>query len=386
MNLQKRQRKWGVVVLIVAVFAFGLFSCARNRRYAPIQQNEARWRVAYYEGGPWLDYVDYLISIINGLAEKGWIETIDLSSYLHTDDSAALWQYLSDTVESEYIEFVPDAYWSADWEDGLRIENRTAAIARFNQGDIDLVIAAGTWAGLDLAHNLHSVPTLVISTTDPIGAGIIESAEDSGLDHVIARCDPGRFYRQVQLFYNMTDFQHLGVVYEDTVDGRTYASLTDLETAAQKNGFTLHTCVVEDADVSFEETTEQVSVCMQQLAPEIDAFWFSDLRAFSPENFPAILTPLMTHQVKTWSAENTELVPRGVLFAMDYGDLSEIGVWYAEVIAQIFHGVLPREIDQVFQSDGQLVINAETARRIGYDLPESLFKAADEVFQTIEGE
>ena len=43
------------------------------------------------------------------------------------------------------------------------------------------MIAMGTWAGQDLANGEHSVPTVVASCSDPIGSGIVKSAEEQTL-------------------------------------------------------------------------------------------------------------------------------------------------------------------------------------------------------------
>jgi hypothetical protein len=37
--------------------------------------------------------------------------------------------------------------------------------------------------------------------------------------------------------------------------------------------------------------------------------------------------------------------------------------WYATIMAQIFNGAQPRELDQVLEMPGQIVINLETAGR-----------------------
>ena len=68
--------------------------------------------------------------------------------------------------------------------------------------DIDLIIAAGTWAGQDLANDRHKTPTIVISTSNPLSSGIIKSLEDSGYDHVHARMNPYRYERQVRIFHD----------------------------------------------------------------------------------------------------------------------------------------------------------------------------------------
>ena len=87
------------------------------------------------------------------------------------------------------------------------------------QQDIDLMIAAGTWAGQDLANNRHNTSTLIISASNPISAGIVKSVDDSGFDHVHARVDPDRYLRQLRVFHDLVGFRRLGIALEDSDAG-----------------------------------------------------------------------------------------------------------------------------------------------------------------------
>jgi len=83
--------------------------------------------------------------------------------------------------------------------------------------DIDLIIAMGTWAGQDMAALGAPVPTIVASTSDAVGAHIVASAEDSGLENLHARVQPERYQHQVRLFHEIVPFKALGLVYEDSL-------------------------------------------------------------------------------------------------------------------------------------------------------------------------
>src|SRR5690606_24119729 len=109
-------------------------------------------------------------------------------------------------------------------------------------GDIDLMIAMGTWAGQDLAHEDMSVPTVVASTSDPIASGIIKSAADSGFDHIHAKVEPNRYQRQIRLFHDIVPFSTLGVVYENSPEGRTFAAVAAIEEVASDIGFSVKAC------------------------------------------------------------------------------------------------------------------------------------------------
>ena len=175
--MKKKRYSCGVACMVITfILQIFLPSCSPTT-FTPVQNNTEKWRLAYYEAGPWKEYPTHLRALVNGLIMLGWMEPLTLPIYENTDDTAQLWQFLAANTQSDYIEFLPDAYWSANWDAELRIKNQAEALQRLsNNSDIDLIIAAGTWAGLDLAHDDHNVPTFVIAATNAISAGIITSA------------------------------------------------------------------------------------------------------------------------------------------------------------------------------------------------------------------
>lgn len=350
----------------------------------PISNNGKPWRVGYYEGGFYQDYPVYLLAVIEGLVELGWIEPMDLPDPFTLTSDKVLWETLCRRTRSEYIQFVPSAYWSADWNEDQRARNRKDALETLRQGKLDFMIAMGTQAGLDLRDG-HSVPTMVVSSTDPIRAGIIDSAEDSGRDHLHAACDPKRHYRQIRAFHNIVQFRRLGVIKGDSPQARVYAHLDDLERAAGEMGFALVVIRVREQGLSDAECRQEVAMALESVAPDIDALWISDMRGLDARYMPEILQPLMDHHVPTWTPTGAEQVQRGVMLGMPEEDLRQLGLFHARMMAATFHGAKPRDLPQVYESRRRILINRETARRIGFDLPSGLVEVADCVYDTIEG-
>ena len=130
---------------------------------SPVSNGGKKWRIVFYEGGPHANYYHYLEATIQGLMNLGWIEKSDLSKITgKQENTERLWAWLAYDAKSDYLEFVEDGYYSANWDDDQRKTNKTKLLRRLNSADdINLVIAMGTWAGLDLANNEHSVPTIV---------------------------------------------------------------------------------------------------------------------------------------------------------------------------------------------------------------------------------
>lgn len=351
-----------------------------------LRQDGHKWRIAYYEGGYYIDYEENLRALIAGLVELNWITPIELPT-IKEDNNQLLWDYLSRNLNSDYLEFVQDAFWSADWKDEERVVNREAAIRRLNQtGEVDLIIAMGTWAGQDLANNRHNVPTIVLTSSGPIEAGIIRDYKDSGFDHVMVEVDPTRYRRQIQQFHDIVNFQTLGVAYENSPTGRIYNNLSDLEAVAAERGFTLITCNASDIhdNISQEQAVAELAACYEQLAPNIDALWMGAHAGEEPRYMPDNLGPMFTYKVATWSQQGEPAVRRGVLLSIAQQNFNEAGRWYAQAIARILNGTSPREIDQVFELPAYLLINLETARRIGFEVPPGLLVIADKTFETIE--
>jgi ABC-type uncharacterized transport system substrate-binding protein len=374
-------------LIAVLVLLVVLCACQRSPPTDPTSNNGEPWRIGYYEGGGYADYAGGLRGLAHGLAELGWIEPIELCTGANDSDSAALWHYLATHVESSFIQFEADAYWSAHWDEQQRAVNRSQAISVLQRHELDLVIAMGTWAGEDLAVDDHHVPVLVFRANDPVRAGIVVSVEDSGLDHVLAEQDPDRFLRQARLFHDVVGFRRLGVAYEDTVEGRIYANLAELRQATAECDFELIECQLSKSAQGEAEMAVATRACYAQLAPSVDAVWVGSGIGEQPKFMPGILSPLMEAGLPTWSSMGTEAVRRGVLASISLpSDYSELGHWYAVTIAQVLNGVQPRDLNPVFAAPLNIAINMETAQRIRYDPPKGFLEAADVIFQDIEDE
>ena len=82
------------------------------------------------------------------------------------------------------MRFLPDGFYSADWDTGTRETNRTALLERIRERkDVDMLLAFGTWGGQDFADADIDIPVIVASVTNAVEAGIIPSVEDSARDN-----------------------------------------------------------------------------------------------------------------------------------------------------------------------------------------------------------
>lgn len=378
------------IAAITVFLAFSIGFAAEKGKYSTTPKTKAngkKWRIGYLEGGPYTNYPLYLKEIVGALGELGWIHKTTIPAQREPEDTSRMWAWIAANVKSEYLEFVADAHWSANWDKDLRKKIKAKVLRRLSQKkDIDFMIAMGTWAGQDLANNDHSVPTTVASCSDACAAHIVKSIEDSGYDHLHARLDPRRFERQVKIFHDIIGFKRLGVAYEDSVAGRSYAAIEDIEKVARERGFEIVRCYSLDHVSDRKLADESLVKCYKKLAPKIDAMYLTVQSGLNLANLPLLLAPLNKYKIPAFSQAGSREVKYGVLLSLATASTSfkYAARFHAEAMAKIFNGAKPRDLEQVYESPPKIAINLVTAQTIEWDPPVDILGAADEIYQEIE--
>lgn len=342
-----------------------------------------KWRLGYYEGGQYPDYEVILKATIRGLISLGWMEPLELPPK-NDPVPGGFWRYLAENAVSDYLDFVPDAYFNAgNFDSALRGPARERVVERLKTGDIDLMFALGTWAGQDLANDEHHVPVVVMSTSDPIGAGIIRSAEDSGYDHVHAKVEPDRYARQVELFHDIIPFHTLGVVYEDSAEGRTFAAIDAIERLAAERGFRIERCNAPFSDVPQQEAEAGVVECYRGMKGKVDAVYLTVHRGLDRRSLPLVVDALNEAGIPTFSMLGETEVRSGVLMSVAQSNYVYVGQFHAETVARILNGARPRDLPQTWLAPAKIALNLKAAEIIGYDPPVDILMASDEIYQDI---
>jgi ABC-type uncharacterized transport system substrate-binding protein len=372
-----------ILATLFSTNAHALKSAHSDFSTSPISNGEQKWRLGYYEGGAHGNYYEYLSAVIQGLMELGWIDRVDVPR--HQDkDTRAMWSWLSRNVSSDYLEFVNDAYYSAHWDLDIRRRLRKELIDRVGKRrDLDLIFALGTWAGKDLASDEHSIPVIVMSTSDPVGSGIIRSVDDSGRDHVHARVDPFRYERQVRVFHDIIHFGRLGVAYENTPDGRNYAAMEMVEKVARERGFEVLRCHTKSDIADQNLAGESVLDCFKRLAEKADAIYVTLQGGVNAETIPRLVRIANRHRVPTFSQAGSEEVEYGFLLSISRPSFKAVGLFLAATVAKVLNGAKPRELNQLFEESPNIAINLKTAEVIGLYLYADVLAAADEIYREI---
>lgn len=376
-----------IALSFLFVFLFNVSVLAADKgtfSTAPKTNNGKKWRIGYYEGGEYIFYQHNFLALVKGLIDLGWIDKITIPQQ-KGEQTEDLWRWLANNAKSKYIQFVKDAHYSCQWKKSDREKVANALINRLNRAkDIDLMIAAGTWAGQDLANNKHKTPTLVISTSDPLGAGIIKSIEDSGYDHIHARIDPYRYERQIQVFHDIIGFKKLGMAYENSDRGKTYAALEKVKAVSQELGFETISCFTIDENPDVNIAEKSLQKCFKYLVKKVDAIYVTQQSGLNAKNIPTLVEIANSNGIPTFSQSGAGEVKAGFLLSISSAGFKYVGLFYAKTIAKILNGAKPRQLDQVFEGPPKIAINLKTAQIIGYDPPVDVLGAADEIFQEIE--
>lgn len=375
------------VLLVAALLLFLVPPPRGEQAGAPagpeLPEDGEKWRIGYCEGEPFVNFAGHLHGLLTGLDETGWIEDLEGLPYEPgQEDSRVMWQYLAQNEKSPYLEFVEDAHYSFF----LEPESEEELLERLeHEGDLDLVIVMGTYAGVALSTDSHQVPVLVFSASDPLGSGIVESVDDSGSPHVWAHLDPGRDRRQVEVFYDLFEFETMGLVYEDSELGRIFSAIDDVEEVAAEQGFDIaRRFVAEPVDsADYERYYSELLSAHEELAQEVDAFYLS-IASIEAEKLPTLLHPFYRHDIPVFSQLGSGEVQYGALASVARADFNDIGIFGAHIIGQVLDGHKPRELTQVYMETPNIALNLEVAERVGYQVPFEVMLVADLIYHEIQ--
>jgi ABC-type uncharacterized transport system substrate-binding protein len=374
-----------MTILVATALLFSLAGVGFAQTYPLTPRHKAdgsKFRIAYVQGGPYYEYDAVFLAVILQLRKLGWLESVTIPSR-YTKDARGLFEFLSTGSNvSKYLEFPPDAFYDSNWEDEARLANKRKLVERLKKQDLDMVFAFGTWAGQDMKNMPpeFKIPAVVMDVSDALGAEIVDSNEDSGRDNLTARVDPLRYQRQVAMFHDIIGFTKLGMAFEDTVEGRSYAAISDVEVIAKERGFE----IVKDLHLGYVKSKDKAEDwllrAIKRLVPKIDAFYITQQLAVDTNSLPKYLEVLNKNGIPTFSQAGSIEVRDGVLLSIATSGFKYVAEYHAKKIARILNGAQPRSLPILFEDPAKIAINLRTAQVIGFDPPVDILGAADEIF------
>lgn len=279
------------------------------------------------------------------------------------------------------VAYPPDAHRSPGWEpeNMARLPQEAAELMR--REDLDLVVGMGTAAVKALlAANTGHTPILGMGMADPIAAGIVRDATDSGVDNFTCQVVVDRWTTMFRVFHDVVRFKKLGILYQDTPDGRVYAALNDVRTVAPELGFE----IAGYGGLSTAETDDECRQGLQKLREEgMDAFFIGPLNCFDwdSNDVGALLEMLNDWKIPTFARDGSNFVKAGALMGFSTWNFGPTGEFLANQAVAVLTGSLPRSVPMLDRMEPTIAINLETAAKIGFHFPLDVLAVSDEIFE-----
>lgn len=338
------------LLVCVLLLAVATASLAQSGRKQVAQPKAKVYRVAVLEAGTNWVHDKMLKALQAALAEKGW---------------------------GDRVQFPADAHSVNSWTTMGKAGTMRMATQLMQRTDLDLIIAMGTEPAQSLlACNNGRTPVVAMTLSDPIGSGVVKSAEDSGVDNLTTCVMPDQWLNMLRLFHTVVRFKKLGVLYEDTAAGRTYTSLEDARDVVREKGVRLIEFPHLKRGASVSECKNGLEWLVNNGA---DAVYLPDIPCFdwTADDPRPLLNYLREHKVSAFARTGLPLVQLGALMGAYDFELKPLGKFHAEQMISIFQGVQPRKLKMLTPGAMGLSLNLKTAKTIGRDLSPDVLVNAD---------
>lgn len=308
-------------------------------------------RIAYIEGGPYWLFSESLSALRDSLRGQS-----DLS-----------------------VSFPDELHVSPGWDAPPgELDRRADALQR--RDDVDIIVAAGTAAVRALLRtNTGQKPILGIALADPLAAGLVANADDSGAENFTCEVTPERWRAMFDTFHDIIGFSVMGMLHTPGADGLAVAAVADARRVGAERGFRVLTREIPDNDPA---------ACADAIAwlkdNGADALFVGALVCFDPDvGQPARLLRLaaQTHGLPTFARDGLPLVRLGALLGFSSWDFAREGARNARRVAAILSGASPGGLPMREEVDLRLSVNLQTAYDIGFDPPLPLLVAAEEMIE-----
>lgn len=353
---------------------------------APTLNQGKKWRIAYVESGPYINYAGTLYYLLKGLESRGWVKGVDKIPFARgQNDTKEMWSQIALQENfSTYIDFLEDGYYSLKSIPGQEQD----VLKRFSEKkDADLLIVMGTVAGKLMANDSVQSNVTVFSISNALKSGIVKGAEFSGRPRVWSHMDPFRYKQQLQVFHDIFKFKKLGVVYEDSPNGKSFAAVDDIEAVSKEKRFEVVRRLVPGAK-NYEDQERYLKDLLQahqELAEEVDGFYYaiSPAPGLRPEHLYTALRPLYDKKIPVFAQFNDEEVNRGALLSIARADFGGIGQFGAEQIVKMLNGATADSLPQIYSDTPNIALNLQVAKQIGYKPTFEILLVSDKIFLTV---
>lgn len=330
------------------------------------------FRIGFLDLGPPIES-SYLClkGLAEGLQSMGYIPAgTDLST--ETEDFFEYYEHLLSSDLGEYIEFDDEPY-MIDTEGNEEIANTLKDKAA--SGELDVIVATGTDPGLFLKSLSLPIPFLVCLASDPVGSGIIDSAEDSGDPNIWALVEPLPLKRQFEGYQRMLGFQKVALFCIS--DYELIAGTAEYRDAAKELSVDLAEYSFTEAESFEPDFTDRLWETVKSMdLTDVDVILYG-FGTVSEENVGEISDYFAAKGIPTLVSDGDYLSREGSLMCLSCFDYEGYGNFAAKVLSNVFHGQKAGDQPCVVQSSPHIVLNMTTAKKTGFKTDIELLNSVD---------
>jgi putative ABC transport system substrate-binding protein len=240
---------------------------------------------------------------------------------------------------------------------------------RFNQNNLDLVLAIATPSAQTAANVISETPVLITAVTDPVEAGVVNSMETPG-GNVTGTTDMNPVAKQLELIKQfLPELDTLGILYNPG----EVNSVVQVDLAKKK---------AKEMGIAIEEGTvsnsSEVSLAVSSLVGSVDAIYVPTDNIIVSA-MPTVLQTAYNNQIPVFASENNS-VEQGAIATLGI-DYYQLGRQTGSMAVRILNGADPAEMAVESSKELKLYINQKSASEIGLEIPADLLESADTIFK-----
>ena len=276
-----------------------------------------------------------------------------------------------DALEKGIMEEVSAAYPDARFD--LQNANGEPATAtqiaqKFKLDKVSVAVGIATPTAMALANVITDIPVIYSAVTDPVAAGLVASFDKGGAN-ITGTSDLPPVEGQIDALLQLAPHvKRIGHVY-NAGEANSVTTAKKAQAYAESKGLTFVTAVVANS--------AEVSQALTSLTGRVDGIYLStDNTVFSAISTVADLCIKAKLPLVTADPSSAETVP--VLAAVGF-DYYKMGKATGRIVVDVLKGKKTADIPTYFAldpSENALVINLDTARKIGLAVDKSLLDSA----------
>lgn len=334
------------------------------------------YRIGFMDLGPPIES-SYLClkGLAEGLKEMGYLgEQTDLSG--SSEDFFDYYERIVRNQEGNAVIFDDEPY-MIDVEGNDEIAEKLKK--KVENGELDVIVATGTDPGLFLKELDLPIPFLVCLATDPVAAGIIDSAEDTGDDDIWALVEKNPYKRQFEGYQSMFEFKNIGMACIDEFD--VIAGNTEYRDAAKKLDVNLHEMIYREEDSYKDDFDEKFLLDLENTnMQDFDAFLFC-YGTMDDDNVHSISQLMSDRGIPSLVGDGDSISKGGALMCLSCFDYEGYGNYAAMVLSNVLHGKKAGDQPCLYQSSPHIVMNMATAKKTGFNTRIRLLRSVDHIYR-----